>query len=729
MSYPYTTAQQQHRSFSQPTHGHVSRWPEDRNFPDAEASFSRHHDRDYRTSLAAQSGDRTWNEGEPYRFGQPQGPADDRDGIYTKSRGYRNLTHNRSDREREYNQGQSSRAGLHADPNSVKDRFTYDRSRNTYTPPHQRTVFPPLPPHDIPPFPPSLPTLLPRRPLSPSKSGFASQSRQLSSQADRPPFRRDRTVTPPPVTLPSTDYLALLRPTKPLKDNIPVPKLLVLDLNGALVFRNRSSDGKKSYPRPYLSCFLEYLFLPTNEERAWEVFVWSSAQPHNVRGMVENAFGPRFIDGVWEEETERGRIAREAGEGRLLGVWARDKMGLGASDYSRKVQTTKDLRKVLDHVQYLTPPRDFDERTIVLLDDSPLKAIYQPFNQIVIPEYGKEEYSDSKSVAGLVDAGVGSEQDGMDRTLLAVIGVLDDLRNINNVPAWVRSGGLINSTNQVAKDTKLEDLPSHDQFKHWFKDPSVLQSWIEKGETALNRRGILLSHGITPEQTSRQSKGSSPTRKDLSPARSHNRRGYHTSIGIDEDELPDLRPMDVAKYLDDLISGTTVLTLKQKDSLRLAREVLSDLDSDGQHHLSHNSIQELAVPKSIANHTPPTQARKANGSKKGEVFKDAFQLAKESNPDLTKKKFRAMRKEGRENGQAAQAEKDEETEDDLEDELEEISPAKFYQSHDTEAPPIGANEIDRERSRRNHRSGISSTSVERERDEVSKKLRSDSWSG
>lgn len=69
--------------------------------------------------------------------------------------------------------------------------------------------------------------------------------------------------------------------------------------------------------------------------RPWEAFVWSSAQPHNVRKMVETTFGEKWVQGVWSEEgvieqDER----RRRGEGRLLGVWARDKMRLSEEHYS-----------------------------------------------------------------------------------------------------------------------------------------------------------------------------------------------------------------------------------------------------------------------------------------------------------------------------------------------------------------------------------------------------------
>ena len=133
-----------------------------------------------------------------------------------------------------------------------------------------------------------------------------------------------------------------------------MPKVLVLDLNGALVYR-ASSNRRKAHPRPYLANFLSYLFTPEPEHtdagsrasgdpiRPWEVFVWSSAQPHNVRAMVEETFGSTWTEGIWQDEDEDAvRERRGRGEGRLMGVWARDKMGLSSADYSQYRSYTHD---------------------------------------------------------------------------------------------------------------------------------------------------------------------------------------------------------------------------------------------------------------------------------------------------------------------------------------------------------------------------------------------------
>jgi len=110
-------------------------------------------------------------------------------------------------------------------------------------------------------------------------------------------------------------------------------KLLVLDLNGTLLYRSphrsRRNSGcgvteegifspsqprsvRTAHPRPYLVPFCNYLFHPSTKQ--WlDTMVWSSAQPRNVDDMVEKCFG------VMKRE--------------LIAIWARDRLGLAAGDY------------------------------------------------------------------------------------------------------------------------------------------------------------------------------------------------------------------------------------------------------------------------------------------------------------------------------------------------------------------------------------------------------------
>lgn len=169
-------------------------------------------------------------------------------------------------------------------------------------------------------------------------TSFGPGARPIPS-GGRSPILRSPTITQPPepdAFLPPDEYIAISKEPLSTKSGEVKPKLLVLDLNGALVYRpSRSSSQRRAYPRPFLNCFLQYLFEPEPEgTRPWEVFVWSSAQPHNVRHMVETCFGLHYIQGVYEPESEEEKEKREEnGEGRLLGVWARDTLGLKSGDY------------------------------------------------------------------------------------------------------------------------------------------------------------------------------------------------------------------------------------------------------------------------------------------------------------------------------------------------------------------------------------------------------------
>jgi hypothetical protein len=213
---------------------------------------------------------------------------------------------------------------------------------------------------------------------------------------------------------PSLDYLAnsLLPSISPSASR----KLLVLDLNGSLLLRSARRPRTKApsprivYPRPYMAAFSAYLF--HEETMKWlDTMVWSSAQPHSVRDMVNKCFGKN--------------------QAMLAAIWTREDMGLSQADYcryreikyllvlrfaDRKSDTLKDLTRVWAELNSrvfdgATPPRDSFElrlatshsssssgssnlsihsaQTTLLLDDSPLKATLQPFNLLCIREYDR----------------------------------------------------------------------------------------------------------------------------------------------------------------------------------------------------------------------------------------------------------------------------------------------------------------------------------------------------
>jgi NLI interacting factor-like phosphatase len=180
--------------------------------------------------------------------------------------------------------------------------------------------------------------------------------------------------------------------------------------------------------------------------------IWSSAQPKNVKIMVDRAFGPLRSG--------------------LKHVWARDTLGLSKRDFceftlcaplipscddlgltfvfqliASKVQTVKDLNILWrDLPEQVLDKEHYSALNTVLLDDSALKARLQPHNHLPLPEYDAalrkndlatiEEIHKHKRTPGE------PRQFRFDPSLLAVIGVLDELSRQDSVCAWIHADGL-----------------------------------------------------------------------------------------------------------------------------------------------------------------------------------------------------------------------------------------------------------------------------------------------
>ena len=302
----------------------------------------------------------------PYH--NPAGPShtrfDDRDGGHFAPNDSRRPEEPYDYRYDRYNYHEPPRHPPYEPPYQA-DAYSGPSSRghvrpvDSWRPSHHGGYSTPAPPAALPPFPPMLNHAVSQTRSYHSgspRSGGAYTPPHLRNRRDDREQRAERPIDSPSTPregrtrskkkgnfrphLPPAEYIALSQPSVITSDEPPKvgPKLLVLDLNGALIYRSGSRGTERSiYPRPYLGNFLEYLFSPSGKEgepRAYEVFVWSSAQPHNVRAMVENGFGQKWIEGVYDQEEQGGAERREKGEGRLMGVWARDKMDLNSSDYS-----------------------------------------------------------------------------------------------------------------------------------------------------------------------------------------------------------------------------------------------------------------------------------------------------------------------------------------------------------------------------------------------------------
>ncbi|MCJ1416256.1 hypothetical protein MMC32_002591 [Xylographa parallela] len=174
-------------------------------------------------------------------------------------------------------------------------------------------------------------------------------------------------------------------PPRPLSK--PTNLLLVLDINGTLLYRKKRTTI--IYPRPSLAEFLDYCL------KSHSVLIWSSAQPENVNLMCSKIFS----------KAQRCQVIAE---------WGRDTLELSASDYHQNTQVYKRLDRIWEskRVQVHHPRYDQGERwsqkNTVLIDDSVLKALAQPFNLIEVPEFelrnGKFSDGDGTEVLGQVVA-------------------------------------------------------------------------------------------------------------------------------------------------------------------------------------------------------------------------------------------------------------------------------------------------------------------------------------
>lgn len=178
--------------------------------------------------------------------------------------------------------------------------------------------------------------------------------------------RASKTPEPPAAT---SQYLqqASLQPTP---SPSPRPLLVILDLNGTLIYRKHRKFPPSFAKRIGLDEFLDTLMAK------YKVMIWSSSQPETVNAVCEKLFPGK---------------KRKA----LVAEWGRDKFGLSKSQYRSKVQVYKTLETIWTNKQIQaaypgavpgSSPR-WDQTNTVLIDDSKLKALSEPHNILEIPEF------------------------------------------------------------------------------------------------------------------------------------------------------------------------------------------------------------------------------------------------------------------------------------------------------------------------------------------------------
>ena len=125
--------------------------------------------------------------------------------------------------------------------------------------------------------------------------------------------------------------------------------------------------SQKPILHPHLTEFITYVF------RHYRVMIWPSATPCNVHVMIAAVTTPTQC-------------------AQLVGIWARDTLGLSEKDCNKKVIIFKDLCKVFEDVKLVMGGKwgeKWDVSNVVLLVDSVVKASYQPYNHVCVPECGE----------------------------------------------------------------------------------------------------------------------------------------------------------------------------------------------------------------------------------------------------------------------------------------------------------------------------------------------------
>ena len=251
-----------------------------------------------------------------------------------------------------------------------------------------------------------------QQPLQPQPSLPTPSSASGTTPINPPSTSSGTQVNIPPsipkpttyIPKPTQDYI-LTTSLPPHRSTSPTMKLLILDLNGTLLYRprnpaiDRDSDMLQASMtptlRPHLQEFMSYIF------KHFKVMFWSSATPRNVNSMITATTTPE----------QRAKI---------IATWARDTLGLSPEEYNKKSITFKDLQKVFadkDIRKASQGEEGWDVGSTILLDDSVIKASFQLYNHVCVPEF------------------VGGDQDD---ALWQVTGYLEELRYQSHVARFIK---------------------------------------------------------------------------------------------------------------------------------------------------------------------------------------------------------------------------------------------------------------------------------------------------
>ncbi|KAI9369488.1 NLI interacting factor-like phosphatase-domain-containing protein [Aspergillus egyptiacus] len=212
---------------------------------------------------------------------------------------------------------------------------------------------------------------------TPPQAGFSAAAASGQTQSPpAPPVNTHREAVkapqPPSATKRYLDQSSQAPRTLPS----PQPLLVILDLNGTLIYRKSGKFPPSFVRRAGLEEFLKTLV------EKYKVMIWSSSTPTTVAAVCEKIFS----------KAQRKQLVVE---------WGRDRLGLTKAEYKSKIQVYKTLETVWSskevQASYPRKPklprtiakkaRPWDQTNTILIDDSKLKALSEPYNHIEIPEF------------------------------------------------------------------------------------------------------------------------------------------------------------------------------------------------------------------------------------------------------------------------------------------------------------------------------------------------------
>ncbi|KAI9646960.1 hypothetical protein NHQ30_004960 [Ciborinia camelliae] len=225
-------------------------------------------------------------------------------------------------------------------------------------------------------------------PLQESKffySSLVSHQEQPEPEETMTPMSRNTKFRPSNasggIPNPTIAYLdgTFTEPGKPSRSSTARHLLVVIDLNGTLLYRPNRKNPTKFTARPHAERFLKYCI------DTFSVIIWSSAKAQNVVPMCQS---------ILSLELRR----------KIIAIWGRETFGLTTADYNTRVQCYKRLTRLWNDSKIAASHPNahhgdrWDQTNTVLIDDSSEKARSEPYNLIQIPEF----FGDHKEVGDVL---------------------------------------------------------------------------------------------------------------------------------------------------------------------------------------------------------------------------------------------------------------------------------------------------------------------------------------